>query len=211
MVALEEVHPDQLRANQLKGFSEAGKGKAKGSGQPRRPSAQVHTPDRAKRQPSRSASPALPLSPDGHKPQTPPHDGGAQDGLGDADTAGDDAIGAGYCATYGSLAADGNTIDDEHFFPDLPDLLSHVAERLNKVMVLGAELEAEDAGECVCARLHVCTWGQARHAAVKRMHRCTASVPPAAAGQRTQQPRPCAVANTRRQRAFPTPHPIMPI
>lgn len=145
MVALEEVHPDQLRANQLKGFSEAGKGKAKGSGQPRRPSAQVHTPDRAKRQPSRSASPALPPSPDGHKPQTP-LDGAAQDGLGDADAAGDDAggMGLGYGAAY-SLAVDGNTIDDEHFFPDLPDLLTHVAERLNKVMVLGAELEAEDA------------------------------------------------------------------
>lgn len=54
--------------------------------------------------------------------------------------------------------AEGNTIDDEHFFPDMPDLLGQVAERLNKVLVLGAELDAEEAGESRAGR-RVCGGG----------------------------------------------------
>ncbi|GIL76072.1 hypothetical protein Vretimale_5681 [Volvox reticuliferus] len=168
MIALEEIHPDQLRASHLKGAGNDGKGggyRGKGGAAAgatgaggggaaaavstggRRQSS-VHTPDRKTRAPgSRSGSPPVPLHSTGElgavKPSSPLHTLGAGDTSepipeGAADELGDPELSS-------PLGVEGNTIDDEHFFPELPDLLGSVTDRLNRVLVLGAELDAVDA------------------------------------------------------------------
>ncbi|GFR48576.1 hypothetical protein Agub_g10479 [Astrephomene gubernaculifera] len=155
MIALEEIHPDQLRASQLKGGHD-GKGHYRGGGRGaaggaagaaggRRPSAHVHTPERKTRggPGSRAQSPPLPPG-DLVKPSSPLHvvppgdTGGIPEGaveeLGDTELA-------------SPIGAEGNTIDDEHFFPELPELLNSVTERLNRVALLGAEMDEEHAAE----------------------------------------------------------------
>ncbi|EFJ49199.1 hypothetical protein VOLCADRAFT_104414 [Volvox carteri f. nagariensis] len=157
MIALEEIHPDQLRASQLKGAGHDGKGggyRGKGAiaggagatASGRRQSA-VHTPDRKTRAPgSRSSSPPVPPHSTGElgavKPSSPLHTLGPGESEpipeGAADELGDPELSS-------PLGVEGNTIDDDHFFPELPDLLTSVTERLNRVLVLGAELDAVDA------------------------------------------------------------------
>ncbi|PNH05351.1 hypothetical protein TSOC_008393 [Tetrabaena socialis] len=171
MIALEEIHPEQLRASQLKGGGHDGRGGhfrgggggTSGTGNKnnsagmRRPSAQVHTPDRKVRGGvaqgavgSRSQSPAMaPHSPGaelGGKPPSPLHVAGtegAQEPIpeGVAEETGEVELAS-------PMGAEGNTIDDDHFFPELPELLHSVTDRLNRVTVLGAELDAvEQEGE----------------------------------------------------------------
>ncbi len=181
MIALEEIHPEQLRASQLRGghhgnhghgHFRGGKGAGAGVGSARRGgSAQVppHTPDRVRRSAgaasalglgSRSQSPMMvPPSPGGgEKPSSPLH--GTSPGPGDAglgesgmpEGAGEELEESGIPSP---LAGEGNTIDDEHFFPELPELLTSVTERLNRISVLGSELDATAIGEsggseCAC-------------------------------------------------------------
>ncbi|KAG2493525.1 hypothetical protein HYH03_008339 [Edaphochlamys debaryana] len=163
MIALEEIHPDQLRVSQLKGgaghegkgghYRAGGKG---GSAAARRSSAHVHTPERKTRGPpgassSRSQSPMIPPhSPaGGDKPSSPLHPASAGDmGGGSIPEGGAEEFGDGteMASPMGGMYADGNTIDDENFFPELPDLLHSVTDRLNRVMVLAAELDDADHG-----------------------------------------------------------------
>lgn len=138
MIALEEVHPDQLRASHLKGLSEAKPYKAR-SGPARRPSSLVQTPDRRRTTP-RSQSPGVPLTPDG-KPSSPPT--GADGLMGETIHEGHGVEGDEVAA-----AVAGNTLEDEHFFPELPDLLHSAFERLKKIMIIVSEEQGGVDGEC---------------------------------------------------------------
>ncbi|KXZ50885.1 hypothetical protein GPECTOR_14g134 [Gonium pectorale] len=150
MIALEEIHPDQLRASQLKGGHDAkghyrgGAGRG-GAGVGARRSSAVHTPDRKTRAAagataSRSGSPAVPhgTSSELVKPGSPLHEPGVE-GLGEGEGA--DLLDG---EPQSPVAGEGNTIDDEHFFPELPELLNSVTDRLNRVLMLGAELDGAE-------------------------------------------------------------------
>ncbi|GLC33234.1 hypothetical protein PLESTF_000156500 [Pleodorina starrii] len=166
MIALEEIHPDQLRASHLKGAGHDGKaggyrggrgaggaaaaagGAAGAVGTGGRRQSAVHTPDRKARGTgagSRAGSPPVPPHSSGElgavKPSSPSLHAGSDPSEaipeGAADELGDPEL-------TSPMGVEGNTIDDEHFFPELPDLLNSVTDRLNRVLVLGAELDAAD-------------------------------------------------------------------
>ncbi|KAG2438191.1 hypothetical protein HXX76_005797 [Chlamydomonas incerta] len=148
MIALEEIHPDQLRASQMKGGHDAkARGKGAASAGARRGSAHAHTPDRSKRGPaggSRSQSPSLmPHSPAGDKPSSPLHGTSPPEHGHEPIPEGAEEL-AGEAELALPLGPDGNTIEDEHFFPELPELLTSVTDRLNRVLVLAAELDAQE-------------------------------------------------------------------
>jgi hypothetical protein len=151
MVALEEVPLDAFRTTNLKGLPME---KPRGGGRAsptRRTSYMVSTPDRKSRTTPRSASPSMMMNSGGLNAS------GIGEGL-----LGDGAIaqgaipegatgmeedgmegGAGPSGAPRSpgpgtppaivLPGDCNTIDDEQFFPELPEMLNGLAERLSKV------------------------------------------------------------------------------
>ena len=145
MVALEEIDPAVLRASTLKGLPVDKGTRGRGPSPGRRPSYSVTTPDRKTRptaagsspgQPPRAGSPLVmeqgPAGETSGKPDGVPDSIPEQDGEGGMPPA---------------PQVEGNTIDDEHFFPDLPDLLNQASERLNKVLLVSLPEEPETAGE----------------------------------------------------------------
>eukprot|EP00798_Chlamydomonas_sp_ICE-L_P004200 gene4200-14305_t len=162
MVALEEVPADTYRTNQLKGMpndKNRGGAAARAVSPARRSSAVVATPDRKSRTPRTSTTP---LPKDGAEGGTAAGDTGGdgdkpgEDGAGhmaaDAIPAGDTATSAGASMVpepSKSVLTEGNTIDDEQFFPELPEMLSGLTDRLAKVMLLShtPTLEGEEGAQ----------------------------------------------------------------
>lgn len=116
MVALEEVAPGTLRSGNKTGLD---KSKRTGDKTSKRSSSALATPDRKSR--------ATPPGKD--KPSTPnlemPQIAEVEAGL-DGEVPEEEA-------------RELNTIDDEQFFPDLPELLLSVSERLNKLVMTGMD------------------------------------------------------------------------
>mmetsp|Transcript_13769 Transcript_13769/g.29648 ORF Transcript_13769/g.29648 Transcript_13769/m.29648 type:complete len:722 (-) Transcript_13769:508-2673(-) len=143
MVALEEVPPDTFRTTHLKGLPVERHQRGAGRGSPaRRTSYMVATPDRKNRTTPRAASPSMQdkgllgsTTGDGEGMPEPIHEGesGAEPGT---------PSGLPPLPSASPIPThEGNTIDDEQFFPELPEMLNSLADRLNKVLLVGAMME----------------------------------------------------------------------
>ena len=151
MVALEEVPLDAFRTTNLKGLPmEKARGGGGRASPTRRTSYMVSTPDRKTRTTPRSNSPAMMMNSGGLNASSTGEGlfgegAAAREPIPEGATGMEDDMegDAGPSITPRSpgpgtpptiiVPGDSNTIDDEQFFPELPEMLNGLAERLSKV------------------------------------------------------------------------------
>eukprot|EP00798_Chlamydomonas_sp_ICE-L_P014198 gene14198-20168_t len=131
MIALEEITPEALRSTNLKSTPNQRGGRGQSA---KHSSYQVTTPDKKTRTPATSRPPTSSASQVGGEVQTTP---ASEVEATPAEAVADHGPeAAADPSAQGFPIVEGNTIDDEQFFPELPEMLNGLTDRLGKIQLL---------------------------------------------------------------------------